>query len=75
MPDCMPSDYWLLILTYVLPPLGALLSATSLWVAARARTISGDARSTSRAVAHATGVLPERRVRSALRPGAPDRRK
>jgi hypothetical protein len=36
-----------LTLTYVLPPVGALLSATALWVASRARSISGVALSTS----------------------------
>ncbi len=37
---CTPSAYWPLILAYVLPPVGALLSATALLVAARARTTS-----------------------------------
>lgn len=46
-PTCTPSGYWLLILTYVLPPVGALLSATALWVASRARGISSVALSTS----------------------------
>lgn len=48
MPDCTPSGSWLLALTYVLPPAGALLSATALWVAAKARTTSVVALSTSR---------------------------
>lgn len=47
MPDCTPADYWLLIATYVLPPVGALLSATALWVASRARSTSAVALSTS----------------------------
>jgi hypothetical protein len=46
-PGCTPSAYWVLTLTYVLPPVGALLSATALWVASRARSISGVALSTS----------------------------
>jgi hypothetical protein len=49
MPDCTPAEYWPLILAYVLPPVGAVLSATALWVAARARTISADGLSTSQA--------------------------
>jgi len=49
MPDCTPAFYWQPILTYVLPPVGALLSATALWVASRARTTSQDAQSTSQA--------------------------
>lgn len=47
MPTCTPSVYWQLILTYVLPPAGALLSATALWVASRARSTSQVALSTS----------------------------
>jgi hypothetical protein len=49
MPDCMPSASWQLVLAYVLPPVGALLSAIALLVAAKARSISGDAHSTSQA--------------------------
>lgn len=46
-PDCMPSVYWQPILTYVLPPVGALLSAIALWVASRARDTSSVALLTS----------------------------
>lgn len=61
MPACTPSAYWPLILAYVLPPAGALLSAIALWVASRARTTSQDALSTSVAAAVTSGALPERR--------------
>ena len=50
---CTPGHYWPLFLTYVLPPAGALLSATALWVASRARTTSAVALATS-------SVPPER---------------
>jgi hypothetical protein len=49
MLDCTSPVYWQPILTYVLPPVGALLSATALWVASKARTTSVDAQSTSQA--------------------------
>ncbi len=49
MPDCTLSASWQQALVYVLPPVGALLSAIALWVAAKARSISGDAQSTSQA--------------------------
>ncbi len=67
MLNCTPADYWPGILTYVLPPLGALLSATALWVASRARSTSQDAQSTSLALADRSGTLPtnlERRRRA-----------
>ncbi len=60
---CTPSAYWPLILGYVLPPVGALLSAIALWVASRARSTSVDAQSTSRAVADSLQLLPERQER------------
>lgn len=71
MLNCTPSAYWPLILGYVLPPVGALLSATALWVASRARSTSLDAQSTSLAIAHSSGVLPERRVHSGSPMDAP----
>lgn len=43
------SAYWGSILTSLLPPVAALLSATALWVASKARSISTDAQSTSQA--------------------------
>lgn len=58
---CTPSAYWPLILAYVLPPAGALLSAIALWVASRARTTSVAALQTSVAVGVSSGLLPERR--------------
>ncbi len=59
MPNCMLAEFWPAILAYVLPPLGALLSATALWVAARAASISKDAQSISRAVADSSSTLPD----------------
>lgn len=75
MPHSTHVDFWTPILTYVLPPLGALLSATALWVASKARSTSADAQSTSLAVAHRSGLLPERRAHSGSRPDAPDPKK
>lgn len=65
MPPCTEPFYWQPVLTYVLPPVGALLSATALWVASRARSTSADARSTSQAAVslslleHGTRALSE----------------
>jgi len=75
MPDCTPGASLALILAYVLPPLGALLSATALWVASRARITSGDAQQTSQAAVSLSLLQHERRERNALPPDAPDRRK
>lgn len=49
MPECTLSPYWGSILTSLLPPAAALLSAIALWVASRARGTSVDAQSTSQA--------------------------
>lgn len=73
MLDCTPSAYWLPILTYVLPPVGALLSATALWVASQARTTSVDAQSTSQAAVslsllHAVPPQPNGSARGAQDP-------
>jgi hypothetical protein len=65
MLECTPVLYWQGILTYVLPPLGALLSATALWVASRARNTSQAAQSTSLGLLDRSGTLPaslERRL-------------
>ncbi len=67
MLSCTPADYWPAILTYVLPPLGALLSATALWVASRARSTSLDVQSTSLALADHSGTLPSSCERRASR--------
>lgn len=75
MSDCTPGLYLAPILTYVLPPVGALLSAIALWVASKARTTSAVAQSTSQAVAHRSGLLPERRAFSGSREGVPAPRK
>lgn len=63
--NCTPSAYWQPILVYVLPPVGALLSATALWVASKARSTSLDVQSTSRVAALSSSLLPEQRGRSA----------
>jgi hypothetical protein len=59
MLNCMPADFSQAILTYVLPPLGALLSATALWVASRAQGTSRDARSISLGHADRSHTLPD----------------
>jgi hypothetical protein len=75
MPDCTPSASLQLILTYVLPPVGALLSATALWVASLARTTSRDARSTSEAAVALSLLDAEPPSRSASATGARGPRK
>lgn len=46
MRDCTPYAFWQPILTWLLPPGSALLSAIALWVGSRARTTSKVALST-----------------------------
>lgn len=75
MPSCTPTAYLPLILGYVLPPVAALLSATALWVASRARITSVDAQSTSRGVADSLQLLPEQLERRGSRTGVPVRKK
>ncbi len=75
MLDCTQSAYWQPVLAYVLPPVGALLSATALLVASKARITSQDALVTSAAVARRSDTEPRSRARNASRPGAVDRRK
>jgi hypothetical protein len=75
MPDCTPSAYWLPILSYVLPPAGALLSAIALWVASQARSTSADAQSTSQAAVSLSLLRPEQPAPSGWTVAAPDRRK
>ena len=75
MPDCTPTDFWSGVLVYVLPPGGALLSATALWVGSRARSTSKAALSTSLETARRLPMVslsPD--VIAQLR-GAQDRRK
>ncbi len=75
MPPCTEPAYLQPILTYVLPPVGALLSAIALWVASRARSTSGDALSTSQG-AVALSLLPsERPAVRGFRVAAQDGRK
>ncbi len=75
MLDCTPSAYWPLILAYVLPPVGALLSAIALWVASKARTISVDAHATSQGAVALSLLQAEPPVPNGYPPDAPDRRK
>ncbi len=75
MLDCTPSAYWPLILAYVLPPAGAILSAIALWVASKARSTSVDARATSAAAVTLSLLQAEPPAPNAYPPDAPDRRK
>jgi hypothetical protein len=75
MLDCTPSAYWPLILAYVLPPVGALLSAIALWVASRARSTSGDALSTSQGAVAISLLHAEPPSLNESPPAAPDLRK
>lgn len=75
MPPCTEPFYWQPVLTYVLPPVGALLSATALWVGSRARSTSEAALSTSlEAVKRSSVVSLSHEQVESLR-GALDRRK
>jgi len=73
--DCTPSAYWPLVLAYVLPPAGAVLSAIALWVASRARATSSDAHATSAAAVSLSLLQSEPPVPNGYPPDAPDRRK
>lgn len=64
MPPCTEPFYWQPVLTYVLPPVGALLSATALWVGSRARITSEAALSTSLAVARRSDAPSRTRRRN-----------
>jgi hypothetical protein len=75
MLDCTPSAYWPLILAYVLPPVGAVLSATALLVASKARTTSADAHATSAAAVSLSLLQSEPPVPNVYPPDAPDRRR
>lgn len=75
MLTCTPSAYWPLILAYVLPPVGAVLSATALWVASKARSTSKDAQSTSLGIADSLQLLPEQQERRGSLRDAPDLKK
>jgi hypothetical protein len=67
MLNCTPVDFWQAIGTFVLPPLGALLSSIALWVASRARSTSKDAQSISLALADHSDTLPASFERRASR--------
>jgi hypothetical protein len=72
MLPCTSPAYLPLILSYLLPPAAALLSAIALWVASRARSTSEAAQSTSLAVADSFGPLPAPLERRESRQAAPD---
>lgn len=75
MQPCTSTAFLDGILIYVLPPAGALLSATALWVGARARGISKDAQSTSQAAVSLSLLHAEPPSPSGYPTDAPDRRK
>ncbi len=75
MLDCTPSASWQLVLAYVLPPVGALLSAIALWVAAKARSISSDAHSTAQGAVALSLLDAEPPSRNASPPDARVRKK
>ncbi len=75
MLDCTPADFWSGVLVYVLPPAGALLSATALLVASRARSTSQDAQVTLAAVARRSDTVPSTPESSELRRRARDPKK
>jgi hypothetical protein len=75
MPDCMQSPFLLALTAYVLPPAGAVLSAIALWVAAKARTTSADAHSTSQAAVALSLLDAEPPRPSGSRTRAQDRKK
>jgi hypothetical protein len=71
MLPCISPESSQLILTWLLPPAAAVLSATALWVASRTRGTSKDALQTSSDLER---LLSERLglpVRNASRPTAP----
>lgn len=75
MLDCTPSAFWQHALISVLPPVAALLSATALWVAARARSISAAEHSTLEEVEERSRMVLASLDRNGLLPDALDRRK
>ena len=75
MPPCTSPVYWQPILDWLLPPAAALLSATGLWVASRARTTSRDAQQTSQAAVSLSLLQAEPPGRSESPPDAPDQKK
>lgn len=75
IPACTPSGSWTLALAYVLPPVGALLSATALWVASRARTTSVVAQSTSQAAVQRSGQVSVSLAEIAQALGARDQKR
>jgi hypothetical protein len=75
MLDCTPSAYWPLILAYVLPPAGAVLSAIALLVASKARSTSLDARVTSQGAVALSLLQAEPPEPNGYPLDAPDRRK
>ena len=75
MLDFISCVFWQPVLESLLPPVAALLSATALWVASRARSTSVDARSTSQALARLAAGRRQLPALNESAPGARDRRK
>lgn len=75
MHSCTLDASWQPVLALLLPPVGALLSAIALWVAARARSISVDAQSTSQGAVALSLLGSERLDASESRQAARDQRK
>jgi hypothetical protein len=75
MPNCTPDPSWLSALISLSPPVAALLSATALWVAARARSISREGLSTSQVAEQQSSAVLSSLDASGSLPDALDRRK
>ena len=75
MLSCTSPDSWLQFLGSLSPAVAALLSATALWVAARARSTSEAAQSTSSDHEQLFGQLLERPVRNVSPPAVRARRR
>lgn len=73
--DCTPSAFWQQFLVYVSPPVAALLSATALWVASKARGTSKGVRSTSEEAARISRLAIAMAEHNGYLPAALDRRK
>jgi hypothetical protein len=56
-PDCTPSGSWGVVLVSLSPAVAALVSATALWVASRARGTSRVAQLTSEVAVQRSGQV------------------
>lgn len=73
--SCTPSAFWQQFLTSVSPAVVALLSATALWVASRARGTSSAAQSTSEEAALLSRLAIATAEHNESQRGALDRRR